>query len=376
MRIALIVPGGVDRSGEYRVVPALLALIERLSAHHDVHVFAMHQEPRPATWTLLGAVIHNIGAGDTRVRALQGILREHRSSAFDLVHGVWGGMSGFVAVLSARLIGRPSLVHLAGGELVSLPALGYGGRRRWVGRIQESLVLRGATMLTAASSPMIESVRHAGFVAERVPLGVDVRVWPVAEPRRRDTTEFASLIHVASLNRVKDQPCLLRAMAYLAEWDVGFELDVIGEDTLHGEVQGLARELGISSRVRFHGFLTQRQLLPLVRAAHVMIISSRHEAGPLAMLEAAVQGVPTVGTAVGHIAEWAPEGAVAVSQGDPEALAHAVRELLQSEDCRLRIAREAQRRAIKESADYTATRFEALYEKLARERLDGVRPGC
>jgi len=27
MRIALVVPGGVDRSGEYRVIPALLALI-------------------------------------------------------------------------------------------------------------------------------------------------------------------------------------------------------------------------------------------------------------------------------------------------------------------------------------------------------------
>ncbi len=38
-----------------------------------------------------------------------------------------------------------------------------------------------------------------------------------------------------------------------------------------------------------------------------MIISSRHEAGPLAVLEAAVKGVPTVGTAVGHIAEWAPQ---------------------------------------------------------------------
>jgi hypothetical protein len=36
MRIALVVPGGVDRSGENRVIPVLLALISRLSVHHDV----------------------------------------------------------------------------------------------------------------------------------------------------------------------------------------------------------------------------------------------------------------------------------------------------------------------------------------------------
>lgn len=31
MRIALVVPGGVDQSGEYRVIPVLLALIGRLA---------------------------------------------------------------------------------------------------------------------------------------------------------------------------------------------------------------------------------------------------------------------------------------------------------------------------------------------------------
>ena len=36
MRIALVVPGGVDRSAEFRIIPALIALIERLAAAHEV----------------------------------------------------------------------------------------------------------------------------------------------------------------------------------------------------------------------------------------------------------------------------------------------------------------------------------------------------
>jgi glycosyltransferase involved in cell wall biosynthesis len=89
------------------------------------------------------------------------------------------------------------------------------------------------------------------------------------------------------------------------------------------------------------------------------------------MLEAAVAGVPTVGTAVGHIAEWSPEASLAVPVGDFMALAAAVRQLLENEDLRLRIARAAHRRAVEQDADYTGLCFEQLYSSLV---TDGRRP--
>jgi glycosyltransferase involved in cell wall biosynthesis len=95
-----------------------------------------------------------------------------------------------------------------------------------------------------------------------------------------------------------------------------------------------------------------------------MIISSWHEAGPLAILEAAIAGVPTVGTLVGHLAEWAPHAALAVPVGDSVGLAGAISQVLNNEDLRLRIAREALMRATSEDAGYTARRFVELYESL------------
>jgi glycosyltransferase involved in cell wall biosynthesis len=160
---------------------------------------------------------------------------------------------------------------------------------------------------------------------------------------------------------------MLRAVTALATAGHGFQLDIVGEDTLGGAMQALSRELGLGDRVRFLGFQTQRQLRPLVEAADLLIVSSRHEAGPVAMLEAAVVGVPTVGTLVGHIAEWAPSAAAGVQVGDWNGLAHAIRRLLDDEDLRLRLARNAMQRATVEHAGYTAARFEEIYLRLLED---------
>ncbi len=362
MKLALVVPGGVDRSGEFRVIPVLLALIERLARVHEVHVFALQQEAVAGRWELAGATIHNIGDRWTRLRAIAAIRAEHHRAPFDLIHAIFSGSCSLIAVAVAKLLQLPSLVHIAGGELVALHSIDYGGRRLWKGRLREAVILRGADVITAASAPIIDSLHALGLKAQRVSLGVDLRAWPLLAPRER-SAKPARLIHVASLNRVKDQPTLLRALAALAETGLEFEMDIVGVDTLEGEMQQLARQLGLEHHVRFLGFKTQRELRPLMESADLLVMSSLHEAGPLVLLEAAVAGVPAVGTAVGHFAEWSPSAALAVPVKDWDALAKGIHQVLADEGLRLRLAREAQRRATLEDADHTAQAFQALYSQ-------------
>jgi glycosyltransferase involved in cell wall biosynthesis len=343
-------------------------LIARLSLRDEVHVFALLQETRPASWDLLGTHIHNIGTRNTLLRAIHAIHAEHRLSAFQVVHAIWSGAPGFVAVASAKILRLPCVVHVAGGELTAIADIGYGGRLTWKGRLREAVLLRSATVVTAASAAMVESLARLGILAQRLPLGVDLSVWPVREPVRRDISKPARLIHVASLNRVKDQTTLLHALASLSASGLDFQMDIVGEDTLQGEIQALSDRLGLSEKVRFHGFLTQGRLLPLMQAAHLLVVSSRHEAGPIVVLEAAAAGVAIVGTAVGHIAEWAPDAAACVAVGDPAALARAIAAVLRDEDLRLRLAREALRRAVHEDADHTARGFQAIYTTVTAPR--------
>jgi glycosyltransferase involved in cell wall biosynthesis len=366
MKIALIVPGGVDRSGEYRVIPCLLWLIERLARRHDVHVVALRGEPEPCRYELLGATVHAMGSGKARWRALRCVMAEHRVAPFDVFHAMWAGAPGFVAAWAGWLLRRPVALHLGGGELVALQDIGYGGARTLRGRVQTRVALRGADRITAASAPMLDALAELGISARRVPLGVDLTRWPVREPERRGGT--ARLLHVASLNHVKDQRTLLQAAALLRDENVDFHLDVVGEDTLSGAVQALAVSLELDDRVTFHGFLRHVEARALFERAHLLLVSSRHEAGPLVVLEAAVAGVPTVGTSVGHVKDFAPDAAVAVPLRSHEGLARRIAELLADDARRLDLARAAQQRATREDADWTARRFEEIYEELVGNR--------
>jgi glycosyltransferase involved in cell wall biosynthesis len=212
---------------------------------------------------------------------------------------------------------------------------------------------------------MSRQARAHGVATELVPLGVATDRWPPLAPRPRDGSQPARLLHIGDVRPVKDQTTLLTAAAQLHAAGVRFELHMVGVDHMEGGMQRLAAQLGLAGQTTWHGRLDRGRLRALVDASDVLLISSRHEAGPVAVLEAAVAGVPTVGTAVGHIADWAPVAAVAVPIGDAAALARAAEALLGDEPRRLAVAGEALRRATLHDADFTAARFESLYEEVA-----------
>ena len=79
--------------------------------------------------------------------------------------------------------------------------------------------------------------------------------------------------------------------------------------------------------------------------------------------------VPTVGTEVGEVADWAPDAAVAVPVADAGALAEGIARLLDDDTARLRIAREAQRRALAADADATAARVNEIYRQVVQSQV-------
>jgi glycosyltransferase involved in cell wall biosynthesis len=218
---------------------------------------------------------------------------------------------------------------------------------------------------------MEDLARAAGLTAACIPIGIDVRVFQA--PGARPGGPPWRLLHVASLNRVKDQPTLLRALARVVARVPEVHLDIVGEDTLKGVVQAHCAALGLAPHVSFHGFQPTDRLAPFYQNAHLLVMSSRHEAAGVVVLEAAASGLATIGTAAGYIADWSPYGALGVPAGDEAALADGILMLLADPIRREHMAREAERRAHAHDADWTSQAIEQLYLGLRPNPLDGSR---
>lgn len=379
MRIALIVPGvgGVNRDGHARSIPVLQALIERLARRHQVLVISL-DEAASRRYHLLGATVVSLGRHDGPGRAgqwLNGLRRlisvlRSESIRFDVVHAFWAGHHAVWALAAAPLLGARTIVSVGGGELVWLPEVTYGGAGKWRSRVRSTLTLKLAAAVTAGSHYSLEPLARIRRDALWLPLGIDCEYFEHAVERPAGPPW--QLLQVASISPVKDQATLLCALRTLLKRGVIAGLDCIGEDTLSGKLQRMAIDFGVAPHVRFHGFMPLEALRGFYQRSHLFVQSSRFESMGAAVLEAAAAGLPTVGTAVGLIAEMAPKAALAVPVGDSEALADGVGTLLGDRERREGMARAAQEFARTYDADWTAAQLENLYTNL-RRAIEGPR---
>lgn len=395
------------------VIPSIAWLVERLAARHQVTVLALYQEPVRSEYAWRGAMVHTLAARHTGeyaprasrfsppgldlVRSLlmaRGIVK--RAGGADVIHGLWGTASGLLTVLLGRLVRAPSLVSLYGGELVGLRdvdagagdvgggmpfgarAFAYGAQLDPRARRQVALTLKLAGRLTAPTEFMRALAAEHGAEVEVVPLGVNVGAMGIvsgdhagelAPPERRPSQTPAEgppwrLLYVGNLNRVKDPFTLLEAVARLRAEGVDVRLDLAGADYLDGAAQRFAANQGLQAYARFLGFVDHRDLAAHYLRSHLLVIPSRHEAGPVVALEAAALGVPIVGSEVGHLADWAPGAATAVPPGDAAALAAAIAALIGDRERRTATAQAARRWAMAHDAAWSSAEFERIYREL------------
>ncbi len=121
------------------------------------------------------------------------------------------------------------------------------------------------------------------------------------------------------------------------------ELWMIGRGPLEQPLRESAAKRGFADRVRWLGYKPYGpELFETIRQAHVLVLPSRTEGLPLAIVEAMSQAVPVVGTRVGGIVELVrhSHNGLLIDPGDPRALADALVALM-DEPRRLAMAENA-----------------------------------
>lgn len=106
------------------------------------------------------------------------------------------------------------------------------------------------------------------------------------------------LVCVGRLHEQKDHLTLLRAFVRLPD---RYQLFLVGDGPLRQELERDVSRLGLADRVHFTGVLANPY--PMMSLADAVVLPSREEGFGLVAAEAAVLGVPFVGSDVGGLAE-------------------------------------------------------------------------
>jgi phosphatidylinositol alpha-1,6-mannosyltransferase len=128
---------------------------------------------------------------------------------------------------------------------------------------------------------------------------------------------------------------------------------VVGMPTRQAEYQALARELGVEDHVRFVGRIGGDDLVRCLNAADVFVMTSRRtpagdcEGFGIAVVEAALCGVPAVVSNGSGLAEAIEDGktGIGVPENDAAATAEALTRLLCDDALRSSMAQAALARA-------------------------------
>jgi glycosyltransferase involved in cell wall biosynthesis len=178
---------------------------------------------------------------------------------------------------------------------------------------------------------------------------------------------------VARLAPVKNHALLFRAVAQL---DERCHLAVIGDGPLRAELEELARQLGIGSRVHFAGEIVP--LHNLHQFLDVSVLVSLHEGFPNSVIEAMAAARPVIVTPVGGATDAVTHGitGLVVPGDDPAPLVRSLQALEADPQLRARLgaaARDAVR--VKFHQVNVMARLTTLYETLAEQRRSAAGRG-
>ena len=149
--------------------------------------------------------------------------------------------------------------------------------------------------------------------------------------------ERPRLVNVGRLCEQKGQLLLIEAAACLCAEDIDFELVIVGDGPLRGELERLIDRYDMRGRVRITGFLDNRGVRCELEAARALVMPSFAEGLPVVVMEALALGRPVISTYIAGIPELIEPGRHGwlVPAGAVEPLAVAMAAALKADNVKL-----------------------------------------
>lgn len=228
------------------------------------------------------------------------------------------------------------------------------------------------TPFLAGSESAIENLKEIGIPSENlkvVRFGADTEKY---EPGSK--SEVPSILYAGRLKRYKGVDHLLKVVPELLTGFPSLKVHIVGRGDALLRLERMARSLGLTECVRFHGYVSEREKCRLYRESWVMCFPSVKEGFGLTVPEAALSGTPTVGYDVPGLRDAIrhDETGLLVPYGNLGALGDALTLVLADQALRERLSESARTLYREYSWQRAAEETMSALERIYSERYSTV----
>lgn len=301
-----------------------------------------------------------------KLRAACGLFAYLRRQAPDVVitYQHFGNLFG---AIGARLAGAACVVANQSGAPLSGGSRGIATRLdRWLGSL--GLYDHNVVNSSWTEAQFIRYPRRYRERLRRIEHGVPGPAQRVGKPAARAAFDLPAaaglVVSTGRLNPSKNHAVLVRALALLPD----VHLAIAGAGGEIATLEGLATELGVYDRLHLVGEVAPARIFDFLAAGDVFAFPSRIETFGLAVVEAAIAGLPIVASDLPVLREVlaVPGGeaaAVFVPSDDPAAFAAALGRLLGGDEQAARLTSNSRALAARYAPDRMCEAYEALLDR-------------
>ncbi len=345
---------------------AIKEITDRLTSGFEFDLITSKlRKDLPKVEKIGGVTVYRVGFGrpslDKILLPFLGAIAGSRLLKKNDYHCFWGMMvtfgtgAGYIINICRTLSGKnkvPMVLTLQEGD--SEEHLTY----RWGGLIGLSwkLALRKADIVTGISNFLIHRAENNGYEGRSflVPNGVNIKLFSekisdkVKDDLKKRLGKKEGDVFLVTTGRLTKKNAVDNIISSLRLLPENIILIVIGEGEDGFKLQKQASDLGVSSRVKFLGFLPYEKLPQYLSVCDIFIRPSRSEGFGNSFIEAMAAKLPVMATPVGGIVDFIDdkETGVFCSPDNPKSIAMGVNLILSDTVLKEKITEKAYSRVV------------------------------